>query len=115
VLGNPRWDLDGTGIKQGTLWPYVNSGERIYRCSADRSTVQGQPRLPRRRSVSMSSYMNPNLGADGCYYSRAWHSFHEITRPPPSEALVFVDEHQNSINDGYFMIGHTNHPGGQTK
>jgi prepilin-type processing-associated H-X9-DG protein len=60
----------------------------------------------------MSSYMNPDSGADGCYYFRAWHKFHEINHPPPSEALVLVDEHQTSINDAYFMIGHTNHPGG---
>jgi prepilin-type N-terminal cleavage/methylation domain-containing protein/prepilin-type processing-associated H-X9-DG protein len=112
VLGNARRDLDDSGIKGGSLWPYANSGEKVYRCPADRSTVLGQPRLSRRRSVSLSSYMNPDTGADNAYYSRAWHKFHDITDPPPTDALVFVDEHQDSINDGYFMIGHTNHPGG---
>jgi len=112
VLGNTCWDPDDTGIKQGTLWPYVGSGERIYRCPADRSMVQGQPQLPRRRSVSMSSYMNSYPGNENRHYFWAWHKFHDITQPAPSDAVVFVDEHQNSINDGYFQIGHTNHPGG---
>jgi prepilin-type N-terminal cleavage/methylation domain-containing protein/prepilin-type processing-associated H-X9-DG protein len=112
VLGNAREDLDDSGIKHGSLWLYLNFGEAIYRCPADRSTVHGQPRVPRRRSVSMSSYMNPDSGPKSCYYSRAWHKLDEIRNPSPEGALVFVDEHQDSINDGYFMIGHTNHPGG---
>jgi len=43
---------------------------------------------------------------------QTWHKSHEINLPPPSQALVFVDEHPNSIDDGCFLIGHTHHPGG---
>ena len=109
VVGNAWWDIDDSGIRQGTLWPYLECC-RVYKCPADRSTVRDLPRHPRTRSVSMSAYMNPDPGQDNNKYDLAWHKLNEIRQPPPSDALVFVDEHPASINDGFFVIGQPDHP-----
>ncbi len=76
----------------------------VYKCPADRITVRnGGVSRPRVRSISMSGWMGPN--------SPAWNSGYttfaktvQIVKPPPSEALVFLDEREDSIDDGYYAI-----------
>jgi len=109
VVGNAWSDPDASRIREGSLWCYAPS-EGIYKCPADRSTVRDQRRLPRSRSVAMSQYMN-GLDAEA-YYAFAWRKLNEIRDPSPTRALVFVDEGEASITDGYFVIGHTSHPWG---
>jgi prepilin-type N-terminal cleavage/methylation domain-containing protein/prepilin-type processing-associated H-X9-DG protein len=90
----------------GKLWPY-NTSLGIYKCPADRSTVKyGTATLPRVRSVSMSGNMNGNS-----WYSEqikgkffTFRKYAEIIRPAPSQAFVFLDEHPQSIDDGYFLV-----------
>jgi prepilin-type N-terminal cleavage/methylation domain-containing protein/prepilin-type processing-associated H-X9-DG protein len=91
---------------RGMLWSYNESLE-IYKCPADRSTVQiGGKRYPRVRSISMNGNMNGNS-----WYTdiirRSFFTFSkstEIVRPSPSQAFVFLDEHPDAIDDGYFLV-----------
>ena len=65
--------------------------------------------MPRVRSVSMNSFIGVNPG-DGygarqtppCY---EYHKLSDIKRPSPSSLWVFVDEHPDSINDGWLTDG----------
>ncbi len=83
----------------GSIGHYVQD-PRIYRCPADKSrvSIDGQV-FDRTRSMSMNAYMN-GLGQ--------WQSTNFITFrktgdiPRPSEFWVFLDEREDSINDGYF-------------
>ena len=34
----------------------------------------------------------------------SWHKFSEIIAPPPSEAFVFIDEHEGSIDNARFTV-----------
>ena len=77
----------------------------IYKCPADiyDCVVRGE-RLPRVRSVSMNSYIGV-LDSDygqrqtpPCY---TYKKLSDIKRPPPTSLWVFVDEHPDSINDGW--------------
>ncbi len=100
VAGNAWTDLTPTNLQRGILFPY-NQSVKIYKCPADRSTVRDLGRVPRVRSVSMSDYMNDNPDpAD----RNSWHRYSQILDPPPSRALVFVDEHQGSIENARFVI-----------
>jgi len=90
----------------GLLWAYNQSLE-IYRCPADRSTVTiGGVRHPRVRSMSMNGCMNGNswytLLIDGKYYT--FRKYGEIQTPSPSQAFVFIDEREEEIDDGYFLV-----------
>ena len=99
VTGNAYTDTTSTNLERGILFPY-NRSRGIYHCPADRSTVQDQGRQRRFRSVSMSSYMNdvPEPSDHSC-----WHRLSEILTPSPSQAFVFVDEHENSIENARFV------------
>jgi prepilin-type N-terminal cleavage/methylation domain-containing protein/prepilin-type processing-associated H-X9-DG protein len=91
---------------RGMLWDYNQSLE-IYKCPADRSTVTiaGQ-RHPRVRSISM----NGNMNGSSWYTAEirneffTYRKYSEIVRPSPSEAFVFLDEHPDAIDDGYFLV-----------
>ena len=106
LLGNAWLDQDTTHIKQGVLHNY-NTSPAIYKCPADRSTVMDKGQLPRTRSISMSLYMNGKPSKDSkAYgdYNKCWHKTMQIQNPGPSKAAVFVDEHENSIQQGMFVI-----------
>jgi len=87
----------------GKLWNY-NKSLGIYRCPADRSqAVIANRRYPRTRSISMNGHMNGsvNWSFDPAYIY--YRKVTDITRPSPSLAWVFVDEREQSIDDGYFL------------
>ncbi|MDA1273605.1 MAG: type II secretion system protein [Verrucomicrobia bacterium] len=91
---------------RGMLWDY-NQSLDIYKCPADRSTVSiGGRNYPRNRSISM----NGNMNGDSWYTAEINATFHtfrkysSIIRPSPSEAFVFLDEHPDAIDDGYFLV-----------
>ena len=88
----------------GKLWPY-NQSLGIYKCPADKSTALiGGRRYPRTRSISMNGNMNGSVNwsfdKDFYYYRK----LSDIVRPSPSQAWVFIDEREQSIDDGYFLV-----------
>jgi prepilin-type N-terminal cleavage/methylation domain-containing protein/prepilin-type processing-associated H-X9-DG protein len=102
------FDPDPDGIKYGLLFPY-NSSLGIYRCPADKSTVQTRSgtRLPepRVRSYNMSQSVN------GIFYEGSLADFipiyrktTEIKDPIPTKLIVFLDVHEEEILDTQFGI-----------
>lgn len=101
-------NLDSTNanlIKQGKLYPY-NTATAIYRCPADlgRSLIGGR-KMNRVRSYAINGYMNGvDVGLD--FFGQKGYKVNkktiDIRSPHPSQAFVFLDEHQNSIDDGHF-------------
>jgi prepilin-type N-terminal cleavage/methylation domain-containing protein/prepilin-type processing-associated H-X9-DG protein len=90
----------------GLLWDY-NQSLDIYRCPADRSTVTiGGVRHPRVRSMSMNGCMNGSSWytqeIQGQFYT--FRKYGEIQTPSPSQAFVFIDEREEDIDDGYFLV-----------
>jgi prepilin-type processing-associated H-X9-DG protein len=83
--------------------PYVKSAA-VFKCAADQSVARilSQP-LPRVRSMSMSGWMGPNSPAWNTGY-RVFAKTVQITSPTPTDAIVFIDERSDSIDDGYFSI-----------
>ena len=90
----------------GSIGPYTKC-PAIYKCPADKSWIEiGGQRHPRVRSVSMNCYMNGGAGV--LAYSYGWYVYQkmaEIVNPSPSQAFVFLDEHEDSITIGYFAVG----------
>jgi prepilin-type N-terminal cleavage/methylation domain-containing protein len=92
-------------LANAKLGPYArNIG--IYKCPADiyMCSIKSGVILPRVRSVSMNAYVgvsgdSPTAG----YYS--YHKLSDIRFPPPVNLWVFVDEHPDSINDGWLVNG----------
>jgi type II secretory pathway pseudopilin PulG len=107
LRGNAFVDTTTTNLERGVLFPY-NQSVGIYRCPADRSTVRDQRRLLRNRSYSMSMYMNFEPNRQDNDYRNCWHRLSEVRSPSPAEALVFIDEHENSIQQSAFGINAPN-------
>jgi prepilin-type N-terminal cleavage/methylation domain-containing protein/prepilin-type processing-associated H-X9-DG protein len=94
--------LDSTNlhtITSGKLYPY-NQSTAIYRCPVDRSTTKGVPRI---RSYSINGWMGGRPVAGQDEY-RLFLKESDILSPGPSQAFVFIDEHEKSINDGWFAV-----------
>jgi len=87
-------------ILSGKLAPCVNNNLSIYKCPSDQSLAQNGPRL---RSISLNSLVgdpliNPNR------FNPSWLQFLKMTQfPRPANYYVFIEEHPDTINDGYFM------------
>ena len=94
--------LDSTNlnaITSGKLFPYHQDTD-IYRCPADRSATLGVPRV---RSYSINGWMGgrPLPGQDEY---RLLVKESDIISPGPAQAFVLLDEHEKSINDGWFAL-----------
>jgi prepilin-type N-terminal cleavage/methylation domain-containing protein/prepilin-type processing-associated H-X9-DG protein len=111
LRGNAWTDPTNTPVKEGVLFPY-NKSTDIYKCPADKSTVLDQGLIPRNRSVSLNYYMNgkPSPSADAYGpYGNSWHKLGQIHNPAASQAAVFVEEHENSIQQAGFWINAPNY------
>ncbi len=109
------WELDSDNtnlltITEASLAPYVNRNTAIYRCPSDRalSLIQGQAGWKARiRSYSMNAMIGDagNLSASGANVNNpAYLQFFKMSSiPSAQEIFVFLDEHPDSINDGYFV------------
>jgi prepilin-type N-terminal cleavage/methylation domain-containing protein/prepilin-type processing-associated H-X9-DG protein len=85
----------------------------VYKCVADKSVAHINGTVhPRVRSIAMSSWMGPNSPPWNSGY-RVYGKTTDIVAPGPTEALVFIDERSDSIDDGYFAIDMTTGGGAQ--
>jgi prepilin-type N-terminal cleavage/methylation domain-containing protein len=106
-------DSDNTNlatITGASLGPYIGGVTGIFLCPSDRalSALQRAAGWDRRiRSYSM----NALVGDAGAYSTNGvnvknpnYKQFFKITQiPRPSDIFVFLDEHPDSIGDGYFI------------
>lgn len=87
----------------GALGPYAKSAG-VYRCLASKVTArEGATIYPVVRTVSMSVWM----GFRSLPWNTGFRSFHkksEILGIAVSDAMVFVDERDDSIDDGEFAL-----------
>lgn len=110
ILGDMRNAIDSTNeafLRNGTLFQY-NKSLGIYKCPSDRATGRSlKPSYPHDRphirSYTIEGQMNGNADINGANYPIS-KKFSDIRKPPPVQAMVFVDEHPLSIDDGYFAI-----------
>ena len=87
----------------GYLGTYAGKNASVFKCPADRSTcvVMGQ-KMPRCRSVSMNCNVGTGsrTGSTPTLYPV---SLKMTNIKCPSQKYVFLDEREDSINDGWFM------------
>ncbi len=133
VLSSQAW-IDGTkgdvsttqgatnllAIKQGLLFPY-NPNVGVYQCPA---AIKGPSTAPNVRVVRNYSLEGRMGGADaaaaaqygvqdttwvlGAAYPQ-YKKASEIQLPVPAEAMTFVDESIETVDDGYFAVNYTAH------
>lgn len=109
------WELDSDNtniltILEAGLGAYANRLVSTYQCPADRVLSDIQQRAGwkgRIRSYSMNAMVGDagELSASGQNVNNPDYVqfFSLASIPKPSEIFVFLDEHPDSINDGYFV------------
>lgn len=129
TLNNPsdpnNWNHEAYTHKS-KMWPYCNGSAEIWKCPADKS--MGKPNsgpkkgtvTPRIRSMSMNNWVGgPGWANSGSWRpasSKGWQTYlksSDMNDPGPSSTFVFLDEREDSINDGYFVVdmaGYANQP-----
>jgi len=96
-------------LTNAKIGPYTkNIG--IYKCPADvYLCTENGAKMPRVRSVSMNGFIEGgfyNDPADRSTWYPKWYCYNKMTdirMPPPTKLWVFVDEHPDSINDGWLI------------
>jgi len=109
------WDLssDNTNlatITDASLGPYLGGNTRVFRCPSDNalSSIQRSAGWSARiRSYSMNAMVGNagNFTAKGYNINNPGYTqFFKMGQiPQPADIFVFLDEHPDSINDGYFL------------
>jgi len=109
------WDLSSDNINTATLTeaslgPFVSQATAIYRCPSDHVVSAAQSAAGwdgRIRSYSMNAMVGDagEISSSGVNTNNPdYVQFFKMTQiPQPTEIFVFLDEHPDSINDGYFL------------
>jgi len=107
LAGNARTDRNTTNIENGVLFAY-NRSVAIYHCPSDPSQIHvsfdSPKKLPRRRtrSYSLNCWLN-GIELPEWVDSRFIKTSH-LANSGPTKVFVFLDEHENTIEDGVFGI-----------
>ncbi len=115
-----NWNATNTLMK-GAIWPYTGNSLPIWRCPADpiRVTPTSGPNkgqsIQRTRSMSMDAWFGMNEGNwsltwFGDQTFRAYFKYSDVVDPGPASTWLLVDEHPDSINDGFFCVDMLGYP-----
>ena len=94
ITGNAQIGTDVDDVRNGSIFQFVGNVS-VYHCPSDLSTVHNS-NPPRLFSYSMEVFLNGFNPADSLK------KLSEVRTP--SEILVFLDENENTIDDGMFLI-----------
>jgi prepilin-type N-terminal cleavage/methylation domain-containing protein/prepilin-type processing-associated H-X9-DG protein len=99
-------------IAEGSLGPYTSKTYGIYRCPADNVLISDQREAGwswRIRSYSMNAMIGNAGDASSTGINQNNPNYVQFFTmaaiPEPSQIFVFLDEHPDSIDDGYFLDG----------
>ena len=107
-------------LRASKISPYTKA-VGVYKCPADvyLCPMFGK-KMPRVRSVGMNGFIeggaygnehgNTDMGTADSHWYSGYYSYHKMSQikfPSPSKLWVFVDEHPDSINDGWTIMNPT--------
>ncbi len=100
-LGLPGPDCTNTlYLQRSLLGPYLRT-PKVWQCPSARPvTVRGVTQ-PRVRTISLNCFMGSPIKSPA---ATAYLKMSDITRPSPAQALTFLEERAETINDASFAI-----------
>ena len=106
-----NWDIN-RNITKSVLWPYCGNAAGIWKCPGDKSAVvvSGVSR-PRVRSIAMNAWFDStDVAGFGPAGFRIYKKLGDVMDPGPSMTWLFLDEREDSINDGEMVVGMWGYP-----
>ncbi len=104
-------NTDKTKLINTPMGPYTKNLE-IYHCPSDpyMGVMFGGGRIPRVRSISMNAFIEgeayKSTGAAGSAWYDQYRKYvktSDVVDPRPANLWMIIDEHPDSINDGWFI------------
>jgi prepilin-type processing-associated H-X9-DG protein len=87
-------------LRQSLLAPYIQT-TAIWKCPSARDVALGPSRMPRVRTISLNGFVgSPVRSAAAETYRR----MSDLINLPPAEAITFIEERPETINDGAFSL-----------
>jgi prepilin-type N-terminal cleavage/methylation domain-containing protein/prepilin-type processing-associated H-X9-DG protein len=87
-------------LTDSKLGPFANRSTRIYKCPSDREPAPNGPRI---RSISMNAMVG-DPGELTNRFNPLYVQFYKAAEVRnPSGIFVFLDEHADTLNDGFFV------------
>ncbi len=87
-------------LSDSKLGPFANRSTKIYKCPSDRELGPNGPRI---RSMSMNAMVG-NPGELTNRFNPAYVQFYKKTQIQNASGIfVFLDEHADTLNDGFFV------------
>ena len=107
-------NFDPDYVRNGVIAPYLAKNFRVYKCPADNYLSPSQRTKgvkERMRSLSMNAFFGPYNENPRDSWAQGKNNFFSAypqwlklaTVPRPANYWVVLDEHPDSINDGYFL------------
>jgi prepilin-type N-terminal cleavage/methylation domain-containing protein/prepilin-type processing-associated H-X9-DG protein len=98
--GNSDDNTNTLYLTDSPLGPYTSRSAEIFKCPSDRALAANGARI---RSISMNAMVG-NPGELTNRFNPGYHQFFQSTSIlDPSRIFVFIDEHPDTINDGFFV------------
>ncbi len=112
-----NWDATNTVMKS-PIWPYCGKSLGIWHCPADKSLGQGPGgvKVPRPRSMSMNIWVGgrgdtaPDFSGNWGPTWKVFRKLGEMVNPGPTMTFVLLEEREESINDGFFVVSMNGYP-----
>lgn len=87
-------------LKSGKISPYLRQNSGVFKCPSDKSVADNGPRI---RSYSLNSLVGNPGELTNRFNPQLIQFFRLADMPNPSGIYVFLEEHPDTINDGFFM------------
>ena len=98
--GNSDDNINPIYLTDSRLGPYVGRSVKVFKCPSDKAPAANGERI---RSVAMNAMVG-NPGELTNQFNPAYVQFYRISdMPDPSRIFVFLDEHCDTVNDGFFV------------
>jgi prepilin-type N-terminal cleavage/methylation domain-containing protein/prepilin-type processing-associated H-X9-DG protein len=98
--GNSEDNTNLASLASGKLTPFLSLSTAVFHCPSDLSMAANGPR---NRSMSMNSLVGDPGVLTNRFNPGYVQFFRQSAIPDPSNIYVFLDEHPDTINDGFFM------------
>ena len=108
-MNNGPDNVDLSLIQQGLLFPYCKNVSAFH-CPGDRSTYLNNGVMRDRvRTICMNCWLSEGRLSVSPGF-RVYKKTGDLAVPGPTETWVFIDEREDSIDDGYFAVDMTGYP-----
>ncbi len=98
--GNSDDNTNTIFVADSKLGPYLSRSAKVFKCPSDRVPAANGKRI---RSMAMNAMVG-NPGELTNQFNPTYVQFYKISEmPDPSNIFVFLDEHCDTINDGFFV------------